>query len=410
LKHKSRFVVSGFVGVLKRFAAYCRDTYFLFSKKNIQKHRRLQELAAQEERKQQELISQVEKRKKQIGENAKQTQEQLENKKRTIENQMDREIRAIQLSTRTSFKALGPAHNYLRTKSKLYYNWHLNPKSSYLNLTALAIFIITSVYFINLLYAPMLQKAYADAKTCTWKGTNSTDWNDADNWSNCSSGVPGAEDYIVFDSTATQDLILTSDQSVARVSSLDAGNFSRTFNTNGQTLTITETLTWQDGTLSAGSSEIKVAGDVDLLGTAGSGTFTYSTSTLTLTGSASNFTPKADLNLYALKIAKDTNSTAVTINTNNFNIRDDLIIQKGKLDGSGRTVSLTQNDCRYNIGDSTGGSATIAFNTSTGSQYLDGSGGVANDNVIVNKTAGTLYYNGTTTFKYLTLTDGTLNI
>ncbi|OQB06345.1 MAG: Fibronectin type III domain protein [bacterium ADurb.Bin212] len=384
--------------------------FSVLSRKSKREQVRLERMAAREEAEQKKIIEKIEEEKESVFRKKEAIERQLEAEARAEATELDKQIAQVQRSTRTSFKKLAPVHNYLRTKSKLYYVWHLNPYSSSLHFGALLFFVVTSVYFLQAIYPAMYQKALADAKTCTWKGTNSTSWEDADNWSNCSSGVPGAEDYIVFDSTATQDLILTSDQSVARVSSLDAGNFSRTFNTNGQILTISETLTWQDGTLSAGSSEIKVAGDVDLLGTAGSGTFTYSTSTLTLTGSASNFTPKANLDLYALKINKDTNSTAVTINTNNFNIRDDLIIQKGKLDGSGRTVSLTRDDCRYNIGDSTGGSATIAFNTSTGNQYLDGSGGTANDNVVINKTAGTLYYNGTANLKYLTLTDGALNI
>jgi len=65
------------------------------------------------------------------------------NRKKDIDNN----IWVIQRSTRTSFSSFLRLHNYLRTKSKIYYFWHANRVSSILHQTLLAVFVIGVTYW-----------------------------------------------------------------------------------------------------------------------------------------------------------------------------------------------------------------------------------------------------------------------
>ncbi len=60
---------------------------------------------------------------------------------------IDHNIWLIQRSTRTSFSSFLRLHNYLRTKSKIYYFWHANRISSILHQTLLAVFVIGVTYW-----------------------------------------------------------------------------------------------------------------------------------------------------------------------------------------------------------------------------------------------------------------------
>lgn len=51
---------------------------------------------------------------------------EVEELKRKIEK-LEKEIEIVQKSTKTTFPVFIPLHNFLRSKSRFYYNWHLNP-------------------------------------------------------------------------------------------------------------------------------------------------------------------------------------------------------------------------------------------------------------------------------------------
>ncbi len=70
-------------------------------------------------------------------------------KQKKIIEELDQKVNKIQKSTTSTWDTLTPLHNYLRVKSKRYYNWHLNYKSKITHLFVLFIYIIcTSVSFI----------------------------------------------------------------------------------------------------------------------------------------------------------------------------------------------------------------------------------------------------------------------
>ena len=71
----------------------------------------------------------------------------LKNLNESIAKQLeDLEYQAqmIQLSTKTTFFFFVKAHNFLRTKSKIYYKWHLKQNASTVHLVVLVIFAILS--------------------------------------------------------------------------------------------------------------------------------------------------------------------------------------------------------------------------------------------------------------------------
>ena len=92
-----------------------------------------------------------------------QNQEKLKELENKIE-ELDRKVNQIQRSTATKINTFLPIHNQLRMKSKLYYNWHLNPKVSFIHLIVLIIYIIivivSSFYFA--VYPYKLTKAATD--------------------------------------------------------------------------------------------------------------------------------------------------------------------------------------------------------------------------------------------------------
>ncbi|MFN8445069.1 MAG: Ig-like domain-containing protein [Caldilineaceae bacterium] len=74
----------------------------------------------------------------------------------------------------------------------------------------------------------------AQAATCTWTGTSSTDWNTAGNWSGCGGVVPSNSDSVTIPNVANDPIVSTD----ATVAALDLGfGGSLTIN-SGQTLTV----------------------------------------------------------------------------------------------------------------------------------------------------------------------------
>ena len=162
---------------------------------------------------------------------------------------LEARIMTIEKSDQTTFRRLGKLHRKLNAKFELYRRWHQNPHANALNIAALIVFAFTTLFTSWFMYGPMYQKALADAQTCTWDGSDSTDWENGANWANLNacngvSTVPGPTNNIAFaNNSPTYDLILTSNKTVTAVTSTVAG-FAKTFNTNGYSLTVNGDLTW----------------------------------------------------------------------------------------------------------------------------------------------------------------------
>jgi len=61
---------------------------------------------------------------------------------------LDLKIIALQNSTRTTIPGLTRLHNFFRTHSKWYHDWHINPISSKVHSTILAIIIYMLIAFV----------------------------------------------------------------------------------------------------------------------------------------------------------------------------------------------------------------------------------------------------------------------
>lgn len=390
----------------KPFLIIAKKAFFGLLKNKKKTQLEMERLAAKEEREQEQLLHQVEKKKQVIEAKTEEIHKQIESEKKAIESQLDREMQAIQRSTRTSFKRLAPIHNYLRTKSKLYYVWHLNPYSSSLHFGALLFFLATSVYFMQAIYPAMYQKALADSLTCTWNGSVSSDWDDPENWTNCNSGIPTETDYLSFSAAPTNNLVMTSNKTVAKVESLTAGNFSKTFDTNYYNLTVNGDFTWQKGTINTNyESELTISGNVSLTG----GTINTS-GEMVLTGSSST-------NLYCwspnacryLTIDKDNFDVAVTLDPALTQPSSPTVyLKRGKLDGEGKKFVVRSSTLK--IGNEfSGGSATIELSGESSSLYSNG--GTLPDNLIINKYSySTQTIQGRVYVKNLEVKLGTLRI
>src|SRR3989304_7823076 len=60
------------------------------------------------------------------------------------------EIQKIHESTRTRFRFFERSHNFLRSRSRFYYNYHLKPNSTKINLSVLAAYFTATVIFVAL--------------------------------------------------------------------------------------------------------------------------------------------------------------------------------------------------------------------------------------------------------------------
>lgn len=94
------------------------------------------------------------------------------------------------------------------------------------------------------------------AANCTWTGTNSTDWADPDNWSNCNGFTPGAADTATIPNIAT-DPILATDTTLGGLT-INNGGFVTL--ESGITLTVTGATVLQ-GTLT-GPGDFVVNGPI----------------------------------------------------------------------------------------------------------------------------------------------------
>lgn len=61
----------------------------------------------------------------------------------------ERELRQIQESTKTTFAAFQPIHEYLRSKSRFYYHWHLNEGHRVVHATILVSYLFLIAFFVS---------------------------------------------------------------------------------------------------------------------------------------------------------------------------------------------------------------------------------------------------------------------
>lgn len=67
-------------------------------------------------------------------------------------NALDSKIAAIQKSTKTSIPSMLPAHDWMRQRSKLYYNWHLLPYASTIHWVALVVTFLGVIVGVTISY------------------------------------------------------------------------------------------------------------------------------------------------------------------------------------------------------------------------------------------------------------------
>jgi len=392
----------------KSFLFFVKNIPFFGAKNRKKKRLELEKLAAQEEKRQETLLKEVERKKEAVAEKAEIIHRQLETEKQAIEAQLDREMQAIQRSTKTSFKKLAPVHNYLRTKSKLYYVWHLNPYSSTLHFGALLFFIGASVYFMQSIYPVMMNRALAAAKTCHWTGSTDTSWDTESNWDCGSGGVPGEEDYLYFDQAATNNLEMTTPKTVAKIYAPSAGSFNKTFDTVGYDLTVNGDFEWGKGTISrsAGYSMVRVTGNV----TVGASS--------TLTAISFELIGSGNINFDSAKtvdflVVNKTNASDVVTVSQDFSINYGLHIYSGILNSNDINIIANSDSFRpigYYIGSNANGGTTSVKLSSDGSQIIVGQGGIALNTITIDKSGGSVKWEGNASVTNLILTTGSLTI
>jgi|GEM_PF-1152115 len=67
-------------------------------------------------------------------------------------NELDKRIASVQNSTRTSAPFMTPAHDWMRQRSKLYYNWHLQPYANAIHWVAFGVMLLGIVVGIAVSY------------------------------------------------------------------------------------------------------------------------------------------------------------------------------------------------------------------------------------------------------------------
>jgi len=213
-----------------------------------------------------------------------------------------------------------------------------------------------------------------------WVGTNSN-WSDGGNWATSSggaggAGVPGSDDYTIFDSGSSQNSTLTANVTVAGLA-ISSG-YNGTVNTSTYTLAVTDDLSIAGGTLNASSGTLDVgeqlsmssgtftapgagksftiAGNLSVTG----GTFNNSSGTLTFDASDSDNTIKTSgADLYDVTFSSGSYTLQDALDV----VENDLTISSGAtLDASGNDITLAGD--WDNDGTFTANSNTVTFNGS----------------------------------------------
>jgi len=67
--------------------------------------------------------------------------------KEELIKKLEREADRIHNSTRTDISFLSPVHNYLRSRSRMYYSWSVNRTAQAVHIAAILAFVISIVIF-----------------------------------------------------------------------------------------------------------------------------------------------------------------------------------------------------------------------------------------------------------------------
>lgn len=71
----------------------------------------------------------------------------MDDKKQLIEK-LEKEAEKLHKSTRTDISFLSPLHNYIRSKSKIYYNWSMISTNTAVHIGAILAFIFSLFAYI----------------------------------------------------------------------------------------------------------------------------------------------------------------------------------------------------------------------------------------------------------------------
>ena len=202
------------------------------------------------------------------------------------------------------------------------------------------------------------------AVTRTWDGGGAdNNWSTAANWS--SDTAPTSADDVVFDGTSVKDSVMNSNHTIRGFNA--SSTYTGALNiANGNTLSVNSSWTYNAANFNAG------------------------TSTLKLMCSASNFTP-GTVNYYNINLAK-ANGCGNYIISGTATTTNDLIISDGNMSVNSGNINV-QGNIIITASSFNGGSATTTLN-GTGNQTLLASNTGKLPVMVVNKSSGTLYLNG----------------
>jgi hypothetical protein len=270
-----------------------------------------------------------------------------------------------------------------------------------------------------------------DAASRYWIATTSVTWNNSANWSTSSGGgggasVPGSSDLAIFDGTGGANGNCTID-AVVNVAGFSISGYIGTISQGANTITIgTSNFSMSSGTFTGGTSAITINGLFTLSGGAftstsatlsiggslGSSTvFTHSAGTFTHNSGTVNFNPNGGGCIqyaFTFDVIPSTSFYNVIFNVPNAcGIAGGLI-----LTAAGDTIDVTNNlthtdgyinglievKGNFSVGSATDGGTGQIIIDGTGTQsYIVAAGNTRTCNVIVNKTAGAVIPDVTTT-------------
>ncbi len=259
----------------------------------------------------------------------------------------------------------------------------------------------------------------------TWTGTNSSNWNDANNWTPV--GIPASNAVVTIAKTGAFDLAIETSPTVASLTISSGNNVTLL---DGKTLTLNGGLT-NEGTFTADeTSTVTVAGNALIAGAgttafnnltinggatlsgAGfsvsgvwtkTGTFSHTSGTVVFNGTAVQTIP-ANISFVGLSITNTSASVtaggALTV-TNNINIASGATLNMGSnvLTFSGTTTTgtgtlTTQNTSSSPIPASKTWSFAINFNNTSGGQTIPGSLTTVYNGLTISNTSGNNSANG----------------
>jgi hypothetical protein len=195
--------------------------------------------------------------------------------------ELDGKLERIQRSTRTAIPFFTPIHNTLRSKSKLYYNWHLKAFANTLHWVFLVAFTLGMATGVGAYYYTQGNPAQAASASRYWVGgTGTWDASDTTNWSASSGGaggasVPDATDTVIVDANSGTGTITLGAAYSPTIVGINYNRAAITTDLNSNTLTISAndstTFTFTAGTVNNGT--FVIAGGTSNTATFAGGTF-----------------------------------------------------------------------------------------------------------------------------------------